>query len=561
MHLPKSFLYVYVTITGAAVMALELAASRFVAPYFGTSMMVWANIIGLILLCMSIGYWMGGRVADRRPHPRLLMSITLAAGLWSALLPAFGQAIFARMSGGILGTPVSVIVVSFAAILLVFAPPVLLLAMVSPFAIRLVQADPSEVGKAAGNLYAFSTAGSLLGTFGTAFGTIPFLGTRATLWLWAALLILISAVGLGRTAWRWVGASGTAVPAVVALALPSAAPSHTGGQVLYGKDTLYQHVQVERTADGSIALVYNEGGGIQSLRRPGDALQDGDYYDDYLVLPDLVAGRGSGGPPGAVADTGVPAGAETGSSGPAGAAVRGTPPAAAPSAAPSADPGPSVLVLGSAGGTIPHLMNVYDRDRFPNLNITGVEIDGDVIPLDYRYFGLTPDDARIVHQDARAYVRQAAAAGKRYDVAIVDAYSQQIYIPFHLSTREFFEEVRSVLTPRGLVALNVNAVSPDSRLLLSMERTVGAVFPHLYVMKARGAYNYIVIGSNDALQPASLQVIPENSPLAAVRKEWEGGLREVSGSSITRGMLLTDDRAPVEMLTDSMIWQVARGEM
>ncbi|WP_029421328.1 spermidine synthase [Alicyclobacillus macrosporangiidus] len=548
MHLPKSFLYVYVTITGAAVMALELAASRFVAPYFGTSMMVWANIIGLILLCMSIGYWMGGRVADRRPHPRLLMSITLAAGLWSALLPAFGQAMFARMSGGILGTPVSVIVVSFAAILLVFAPPVLLLAMVSPFAIRLVQADPSEVGKAAGNLYAFSTAGSLLGTFGTAFGTIPFLGTRATLWLWAALLILVSAVGLGRTAWRWVGASGTAVPAIVALALPSSAPSHTGGQVLYAKDTLYQHVQVEQDPDGAIALVYNEGGGIQSLRRPGDALHDGDYYDDYLVLPDLVAGRGNGEPEGAEA---WPAAPEE---------VPGAASAATPAAS-AADPGPTVLVLGSAGGTIPHLMNVYDRDRFPNLNITGVEIDGDVIPLDYRYFGLTPDDAHIVHQDARAYVRQAAAAGKRYDVAIVDAYSQQIYIPFHLSTREFFEEVRSVLTPRGLVALNVNAVSPDSPLLLSMERTVGAVFPHLYVMKARGAYNYIVIGSNDALQPASLQAIPENSPLAAIREEWEGGLRDVSGSAITRGMLLTDDRAPVEMLTDSMIWQVARREM
>ncbi|SFV02576.1 spermidine synthase [Alicyclobacillus macrosporangiidus] len=543
MHLPKSFLYVYVTITGAAVMALELAASRFVAPYFGTSMMVWANIIGLILLCMSIGYWMGGRVADRRPHPRLLMSITLAAGLWSALLPAFGQAIFARLSGGILGTPVSVIVVSFAAILLVFAPPVLLLAMVSPFAIRLVQADPSEVGKAAGNLYAFSTAGSLLGTFGTAFGTIPFLGTRATLWLWAALLILVSAVGLGRTAWRWVGASGTAVPAIVALALPSAAPSHTGGQVLYAKDTLYQHVQVEQDRDGAIALVYNEGGGIQSLRRPGDALHEGDYYDDYLVLPDLVS-----------------AGAEVGSAGPAGATVSGAAPAANPSAS-AADPGPSVLVLGSAGGTIPHLMNVYDRGRFPDLHITGVEIDGDVIPLDYRYFGLSPDDADIVHQDARAYVRQAAAAGKRYDVAIVDAYSQQIYIPFHLSTREFFEEVRSVLTPRGLVALNVNAVSPGSPLLLSMERTVRAVFPHVYVMKARGAYNYVVIGSNAALRPSSLQAIPENSRLAAVRKEWENGLQDITEAANTRGMLLTDDRAPVEMLTDSMIWQVARGEM
>ncbi|MCL6517016.1 fused MFS/spermidine synthase [Alicyclobacillus sp.] len=515
MRLSTRFLYLYVTVTGAAVMALELAASRFVAPYFGTSMMVWANIIGLILLCMSIGYWIGGRVADRRPHPPLLLSITLVAGLWSALLPAFGQIIFSRMSGGILGTPVSVIIVSFAAILVVFAPPVLLLAMVSPFAIRLVHASPDEVGKAAGNLYAFSTAGSLIGTFGTAFGTIPLLGTRATLWMWAVLLIGVSAIGLSRPIWRWVGASGTAVPAVLALALPSATPSHTGGEVLYAKDTLYQHVQVERDPDGTTALIYNEGGGIQSLRRPGDALNPEDYYDDYLVLPDLAA-----------------------------------------------DAGPSVLVLGSAGGTIPHLMNVYDRDRFPNLHITGVEIDGDVIPLDARYFGLRPGEADLVQQDARAYVRQAAAEGRRYDIAIVDAYSEQIYIPFHMSTSEFFREVRSILTPRGLVALNVNAVSPDSALLRSMERTVASAFPHVYVMKARGAYNYIVVGSQIPVDLDHLRHLSASSPLVPIAEEWQSGLRDISDPAATaKGLLLTDDRAPVEMLTDSMIWQVARGEV
>lgn len=509
----KSFLYLYVALTGAAVMALELGASRFLAPYFGTSMIVWANIIGLILLSLSVGYFVGGRIADRHPDGRVLMSISLMAGAWMATLPLWGHYIFRAMSSGILNTPIVTIVLSLIGILLVFAPPVFLLAMVSPYALRLVSGPPEVMGKVAGNLYAFSTLGSLVGTFGTAFGTLAFWGTKETLYAWSTVLILISLWGLRRTRLRYVAALCLLIP--VGMYGTFHGVTHTDASVVWAKDTMYQFVQVAKEDDGTTYLVYNEGGGVQSIHRPNDALSVTDYYDDYLALPYLTASPQSteGG---------------TGSA--------------------------SVLVLGSAGGTIPHLLQRYTASDYPHLQITGVEIDPAVIPLDYQYFGLKPGEAHLVNADARAYLHHST---DRYNAIVVDAYSQQIYIPFHLSTREFFEEVRSHLQSNGLVALNVNAVGEDSKLLLSMEKTVRAVFPHTYLLKANGEYNYVIVGSVDPIQVANLRVISKESPLAPIAETWRENLREVSEADLAKGMVLTDDKAPTEMLTDSMIFGYA----
>ncbi|MCF8563222.1 fused MFS/spermidine synthase [Alicyclobacillus tolerans] len=518
----KAFLYSYVTVTGASVMALELAASRFLAPYFGTSMLIWANIIGLILLCLAIGYWIGGRLADRKPDARILMGVSSVAGVWMSLLPVWGDIIFKAMSHGITNTPVAIIVLSLAAILLVFAPPVLLLAMVSPFAIRLANHSLGDIGKVSGNLYAFSTFGSLIGTFGTAFGTIPFWGTRETLFFWSAVLIAASAWGLRTSRFRYVAAAFLLLPAILYIVLHG--PVRTGSSVVFAKDTLYQFVQVEKKPDGTTYLIYNEGGGVQSIYRPNNALNPGDYYDDYLVLP-YLAHPASSVPTSSFGTRLAPNGSS------------------------------SVLVLGSAGGTIPHLLSVYDRGAFPRLQITGVEIDPAVIPLDYKYFGLRPSDAHIVNQDARVYLSGSEA---KYDAIVIDAYTQQIYIPFHLSTVQFFQQVKDHLSPYGVAALNINAVSADSKLLLAFERTMTSVFPHTYILKARGEYNYVLLGTRLPLQLKNLGQIQANSPLYPVVQEWRQSLQPVSPRAAQAGELLTDNRAPVEMLTDSMILHYAR---
>lgn len=490
------WLYVTTFVTGAAVMALEMAASRFLAPYFGTSLPVWANLIGLILIALSAGYYAGGRLADRLPDGRVLANVVVAGGIFASLVPLAGQGIFRFMASGITDTPVPQVVASFVAILLVFFPPVFLLAFVSPFAIRLATLDIAKSGQVAGNLYAFSTLGSITGTFVPAFVTIPFIGTRETILIASVLLIAAGALGPGRRArllWLFL-------PLAVYLAGPPVVKPVPG--LLYERETPYQFVQV--VTQGSYRyLIVNEGGGIQSVYNAGGILT-GMYYDYYLPLPLLRTGQDK-----------------------------------------------KVLVLGSAGGTILRQYYTVLANRY-HLDLTGVEIDPVVAALGPLYFGLDPDQVHVVVADARPWL---AASRASYDIIIVDAYSHQMYIPFQLTTREFFASVKQHLRPGGLVALNVNAVSPDSSLLLAIERTVAAVFPYTYQVPVPGSYNYVVIGTDLPVDAAALRAL-DGSSVANVARTFAAGLVPVGR---TQGLVLTDNRAPVEFLTDQMIWQVLPG--
>lgn len=500
------FVYFFVFITGSSVMAIEMTASRLIAPYFGTSLIVWANIIGLIMLALSLGYYIGGKLADRYPAWSVMFTIPLLAGLFASVVPLFSRLVLQSLAGGILGTPLGVIAVSFFGILVVFTPPVFLLAMISPYAVRMAAVNQDNAGQVAGTLYACSTVGSILGTFLPSFVTIPFLGSRETLLLFGGLLILLSVVGQGaRKLWLMIF---LAVPLVIYL-LTAGSIKPTSG-LLYEKDTLYQYVQVVRQADGSTALVYNEGGGIQSIRRPGDQLMpDLDYYDYYLLLSYFQGQKD-----------------------------------------------PRVMVVGSAGGTILHLLNTYNRGDFPQMSLAGVEIDPAVTKLGYQFFGLRPEEASVATMDGRAFFR---TTNQQYDLIIVDAYSQQIYIPFHLTTSEFFSEIKGRLSDRGMLALNVNATTKDSRLLQSISRTVAEVFPYTYSVKVGGSYNYMVIGSLTELRPEVLTAKTSANPqVAAMVEPFQAGWQGLKADSLPFGQRLTDNRAPVEFLTDEMIWQAAK---
>ncbi|GKU80094.1 spermidine synthase [Paenibacillus sp. L3-i20] len=497
-----TFLYVYVFITGASVMALEIAASRFLAPYYGTSMVVWANIIGLILLSLSLGYWIGGKWADKRPSGSLLMILSLAAGVLTSLLPLWGGFLFPLLSAGIMNTPIWIIICSFFAVLIVFAPPIFLLAMVSPFAIRLIARETEHVGKIAGNLYACSTLGSLVGTFGTAFVTIPFLGSKETIFIWSSFLIIISVWGLRNHRIKWIYAL-VFLPLIIYLITNNSDTSNREGKLLWAKDSLYQYIRVIQNKKGDTSLVYNEGGGIQSIHRVSHPLTYDDYYSDYTLVPFL---------------TGSPK---------------------------------QILVLGSAGGSVAHLLATYVKPHFPDLQITGVELDPEVAKLGPRFFGLEPEDATIITQDARVFINHT---NERYDVIIVDCYSQQIYVPFHLSTTEFFQSVRKRLTPNGVIAMNVNATTSESRLLASFAKTVHQVFPYTYLVRAQGQYNYMLLGAMNPLTLDQLNGINANDALEVVRKKWPETLNVVSNMQMAKGTILTDNKAPTEMMTDSMIF-------
>src|SRR6266536_1873796 len=192
-------LILLVFVAGACSLAVELSASRLLAPYFGTSLFVWANLIGLILLYLTVGYYLGGRLADRYPRPAVLYLLTIIASLLIGLIPFISKPILLWSQSAFATYSVSVFYGSLVSVILLFALPVILLGCVSPFAIRLSVKQVVKSGRTAGQLYAISTAGSILGTFLPVLFLIPTIGTYRTFFTFAVALLLVSIVGLAST--------------------------------------------------------------------------------------------------------------------------------------------------------------------------------------------------------------------------------------------------------------------------------------------------------------------------------------------------------------------------
>jgi spermidine synthase len=480
---------------GAGTLATEIAASRLLAPYFGSSTIVWANIIGLILVYLSLGYWLGGKVADRRPDPRLLGAIVLTAAAFVAATPFVARPVLGLAVEGLDAVDVGAVVGSFFAALALFAVPVTLLGAVAPFAIRLALDDVGEAGTVAGRLYALSTVGSILGTFLSAIVTIPLLGTQRTLVGAAVLLVLAAALLLGLR-WQLV----TLVFASLLLVPVGTIKASEG--LVFETESTYQYVQVVERSDGARALRLNEGVATHSLWRRETVLTGG-VWDTFLLVPPLV-GR----------------------------------------------PVERMLVIGNAGGTVARAF----ASLHPEIAIDGVEIDPKVTDAGRRYFGLGENPKlHVVSADGRPYLE---LTDERYDVIVVDAYHQP-YIPFYLATEEFFRLARERLTPGGVLALNVAGVPGDDRLGEAIGTTVLAAFPDVWRWKAL-RFNQLMLAfdrpaSRDELVRRAMRAPEPAAPLIPL---FADGLEPVRAV----GDPLTDDRAPVEWLTDRMIIDfVSRG--
>src|SRR5919204_2679142 len=265
---------------GTGALATEITASRLLEPYFGSSTIVWANLIGLVLAALALGYWLGGRGADRHPSPALLGFLVLGGAVCIAAIPFVAKPFLDVTVQGLDRVSLGAVVGSFFSTLLLFAPPVVLLGMVSPFAIRLAVSDVTTAGSVAGRLYALSTAGSLLGTFLPALVLIPAIGTQRT-FLATAVLVAVSASFLLGIRY-----------AVIALALgllvlvpPGAVKAQAG--VIHEETSLYQYIQVVQRPDGRRLLYLNEGVAVHSVWRPHSVLTGGEW-DAYLALPPLL---------------------------------------------------------------------------------------------------------------------------------------------------------------------------------------------------------------------------------------------------------------------------------
>jgi MFS family permease len=235
---------IVVFLAGVGTLATEIGASRLLAPYFGSSTIVWANIIGLTLAYLALGYWLGGKLADRKPEPRVLALILLLAAVSLAVTPFAARPLLEVAVQGLDALSVGSVVGSFFAAVALFAVPVTALGAVSPFALRLALDSIAEAGKVAGRLYALSTAGSLAGTFLSALVLIPLVGTQRTLVGTAVVLAVAAGVLVGG---RWLLAP---VAAAALLALPAGHVKRS----LYETESQYQYIRVVQNDDGASGI-------------------------------------------------------------------------------------------------------------------------------------------------------------------------------------------------------------------------------------------------------------------------------------------------------------------
>lgn len=488
-------LAVLVFTSGFGILALEMSAARLLAPFFGMSLVIWANLIGLVMVALAVGYLVGGRWADRDPRRRVPYQIVAWAGFYAGLIPLLARPVLNLAATGFQDLAVDILLGSLVALLALFAVPVVLLACVGPFAIRLQAESVDTTGRTAGGIYALSTAGSLVGTFLPVLVTIPALGTRATFLLISLLLLAVSLAGLfqraGRGAWAYVP-----LPLIVVgtSLLSATSPVKAAEGLLYEAESPYHYIQVVEE-DGERRLLLNEGGAIHSVYHP-DRILSGGIWDFFLLAPFFSP------------DT-------------------------------EADEVGSLLLIGLAGGTVARqYTSVYGP-----IPIDGVEIDPGVVDAGRAFFGMDWLNLRPIVEDGRRFLLET---GEVYDVIAVDAYRQP-YIPFYLTTREFFQAARDHLTPGGVVAVNAARTASDARLVEVLAGTMGDVFEGVYLLDAPGETNTLVIGTQEEarLGPVYGNLIRLSDPTLLQVASWASDrIRLYEGD----GPVFTDDRAPVEHL-------------
>jgi spermidine synthase len=497
MTASNRFLYLFVFVVGTGTLGAEIAAARLMAPFFGASTIVWANTIGIVLVALSVGYWLGGKIADRHPHLRGMSLMVLTAATLLALVPLVARPLFDVSVQALDSISAGAFVGSLFGVLFLLAVPVTLLGAAAPYAIRLAVPDVEHSGSVSGRLYAISTAGSLLGTWLSALLLIPLIGTQRTFIGFAAVIALVAAVGLGR---RFLIVP---VALFLALAIPIGTVKATeDGEVIHEEETENQYVRVIEQPDGDRLLELNEGQAVHSLYRPGTVLTD-NVWDGYLVLP---------------------------------FAARSEPPR-------------RMAILGNGAGTTARAYGRY----FPATEIDGVEIDGELHDVGRRFFAMDEATNLTTHTaDARPWLRQSEGG---YDVIMVDAYRQP-YIPFYLATEEFFELAKARLAPGGVVIVNAGHPEGNDDLETVLGSTMAEVFPSV-IRDPKEATNTLLLGTEG---PASGEILldslpdlpPDLRPIAATEAAKIGP--RLPGEEV-----YTDDRAPVEWLIDRSIIGYAGG--
>lgn len=506
----RRYLYAGVFFAGCASLAVELTASRLLGNYFGSSNLVWATIIGLVLIYLSVGYTIGGKWADRSPNFKTFFSILLWASLLIGLVPLASRPILRIASQAFDQLRVAELIGSFVSVLILFSLPVTLLGTASPFAIRLALDNKESSGKIAGRIYALSTLGSFIGTFLPVLVLIPFVGTYRTFVVISAMLMLPAWFGLCFTVDFKSAIRFLWMPAILLIAtwIGLRGLDKIADNVIYEGESAYNYIQVQEI-DGYRILRLNEGQGIHSIYHPNVRNYNGPW-EQVLVSPFFYD--------------------------------------------PSKNPEDvnRIAILGLAAGTSAQQASIV----FPHAVIDGFEIDPEIVKIGYKLFNMEIENLSVYIKDARAGLSMSSYS---YDIISVDAYRPP-YIPWHLTTREFFLEIKNKLTNKGTLVINVARIFDDRRLVNSLYQTIKTEFPSVYIVDIPNSLNSMIFATkNPSLfenliqNYIDLEDSPSQNPLLMHTLEIAILNHQPNPES---GIILTDDHAPIEQITNSMVFEL-----
>ncbi len=507
----KYYLYLTEFFAGMAVMAVEQGASRLLAPYFSSSQIVWTIIIGTIMIAMALGNIYGGRQADKDADPAKLYRRIIIAAVWIAAIPLVGKYIIIGIAGVLIVAVNTnfLIWAAFLACMVIFVFPLFLLGTVTPCLTKYTMDSLSDNASIVGTLGACNTVGSIIGTFLPTFVTIPSAGTAVTFLIFSGVLLILGLLyfivnGGGKK----LAAVATVLFVLCSIFGNSDSFAFWEDRLTYEGESIYNYLQVYDD-DRATILSTNVLFGVQSIRMKQQNLT-GMYYDYALAAP-VMNGMAR------------------------------------------ADEEKKMLILGMGTGTFAQQSAKY----FPKVEISGVEIDQKITDLAHEYFDL-PEEIQVTTYDGRAYLN---SDDEKYDVIMVDAY-QDITIPPSMSTVEFFALVREHLDDGGVMVVNINMRSESEGSINEyLFDTIASVFDYVYAAQVPGTTNIELFASSDAQMlsrfSASRELLGEGHLLYPILRSVDARLTEIEGGEL----LLTDDRAPVELLGMRVLDEIIMDEL
>jgi spermidine synthase len=492
--LKKHFLELIVFFCGAVVMIYEIAGSRVLGPYLGTSIFIWTSLIGIILGSLSLGYWLGGRLADRKPTFSALAWIILLSAVLVGITTMIKEPFLTLLPRFISGLKWQSVIAS----IILFAPASVFLGMVSPYAVRLKIKALQTSGTTVGQLYAISTFGSIAGTFAAGFYLIPAMGTTNILVTISLLLAVISV-----TLFLPEKKTGNSIPAIIfiIITLYLFIQNELKAKPYIDLDTRYSRVWIYDAVDPGCGKT------VKYLRINNESSSAMFPESDDLVFPYARYYR----------------------------------------LAEHFTPGfKSTLILGGAAYSYPK----YFLEKYPDATIDVVEIDPELTRLAHEHFRLKDNPRmKIFHEDARTFLNRA---DRKYDIIYGDAYKSLYTIPWHLTTVEAAQRTYNMLNDSGCLLLNIiSSVEGDASLFLQAElATYREVFPYVFV--------FAVMDPKDAQIVQSTMLVAVKSETSPVMESKDPELadflsHEVTGRIATTLPVLTDEFAPVDFYTNKAI--------